>query len=81
MWALDTPPSIGSNVQKIDSKAFYGCKKLKKVKITANKSLVVGKNVFKKVNKEATITVKGVKGKAKKTLIKNIKKQTNAKVK
>ncbi len=55
--------------------------KLKKVKITAIKSLKVGKNAFKKLHKNAKITVKGVKGKAKQKLIKKLKKQTNAVVK
>jgi len=52
-----------------------------KVKITANKSLKVGKNAFKKLHKNAKITVKGVKGKSKQKLIKKLKKQTNAVVK
>lgn len=73
--------TIGKNVTKVDKKAFYKCKKLKKVKITANKSLKVGKNAFKKLHKNAKITVKGVKGKSKQKLIKKLKKQTNAVVK
>ena len=36
---------------------------------------------FKKINKDATIKVKGIKGKAKKKLVKAIRKQTNASVK
>ncbi|WP_155843179.1 hypothetical protein [Butyrivibrio sp. NC2002] len=52
-----------------------------KVKITANKSLKVGKNAFIKLHKNAKITVKGVKEKSKQKLIKKLKKQTNAVVK
>ena len=56
-------------------------KKLKSVKISASNSLSVEKNAFKKINKKATITITGLKGKAKKKLKKQIKKQTNANVK
>ncbi len=73
--------TIGKNVAKVDKKAFYKCKKLKKVKITANKSFKVGKNAFKKLHKDAKITVKGVKGKSKQKLIKKLRKQTDAIVK
>ncbi|WP_408072306.1 leucine-rich repeat protein [Butyrivibrio sp. JL13D10] len=73
--------TISSNVKTIGKKAFYGCKKLKKVTIKANKSLTVGKKAFRKLPKGVTIYVKGVKGQAKKKLVRNIKKQTNATVK
>ena len=73
--------SIGSNVNLIDKKAFYKCKKLKKVTISASSSLTVNKGAFNKINKDATIKIKGLKGKAKKKLVKKIKKQTDANVK
>lgn len=73
--------TVGSNVKTIGQKAFYGCKKLRKATIKANKSLTIGKKAFGKLSKGATISVKGVKGQAKKKLVRNIKKQTNASVK
>ena len=72
--------TIGANVKSIGKNAFRGCKKLKKITIKANKNLKVGKNAFKKLPKKATITVKGVKGKTKTKIIKDINKQTNARV-
>lgn len=73
--------SIGKDVTSIGKNAFKGCKKLKKVTIYANSSLKLGKGSFKKIDKNATIKVKGIKGKAKKKLIKKLQKQTNATVK
>lgn len=66
--------TIGSNVESIGNKAFYKCKKLGKVTIQANKSLKIGKGAFKKISKNATIKVKGVKGNTKKKLIRAINK-------
>ncbi len=66
--------TIGSNVSSIGKKAFFKCKKLKKIIIKANKNLKIGKSAFKKINKGATIKIKGVKGNAKKKLIKAINK-------
>jgi predicted RNA binding protein YcfA (HicA-like mRNA interferase family) len=73
--------TIPSSVTKIGSKAFYNCPNLKKVTVKANSSLTVGKSSFKKVNKDCTIKVKGLKKKAKTSMIEKIKKQTNGKVK
>ncbi|WP_081679460.1 BspA family leucine-rich repeat surface protein [Butyrivibrio sp. XPD2002] len=73
--------TVGNNVTKIGKKAFYKCKKLKKVTIKANKKLKVEKNAFKKINKDGTIKVKSLKGNAKKKVVKSIKKQTDAVVK
>ena len=73
--------SIGNNVTLIDKAAFKNCKKLKKVKISANSSLSVKKDAFKKINKDASISIKDIKGKKKAKLAKAIKKYTNAKVK
>lgn len=67
-----TSVTIGSNVKSIGKKAFYGCKKLKKVTIHANKSLKVGKEAFKKLNKKVKISLKGVKGKTRKKIVKSI---------
>ncbi|SDB21927.1 BspA family leucine-rich repeat surface protein [Butyrivibrio sp. INlla16] len=71
---------IGSSVKSIGNSAFYGCKNLKKVTINANNHLHVGSNAFKKMSRKTVIQVKGIKGKAKKQLVKTIKKNTNAKV-
>ena len=67
-----TSVKIGSNVQSIGKKAFYGCKKLKKISIKANKKLKVEKGAFKKINKKARLSLKGVKGKTRKKLVKAI---------
>ncbi len=66
---------IPSKVKKIGTGAFYGCKSIKKITMTAGKLKTVGKNAFKGINKKATITVKGTK-KAKATLTKKLKKKT-----
>ncbi|WP_026529144.1 leucine-rich repeat protein [Butyrivibrio sp. VCD2006] len=68
-----TSVKIGSNVTKIGKKAFCGSKNLRKVSVNANKSLKIGKNAFKKISKNAVVSVKGVKGKVKKTLVAVIK--------
>ena len=54
--------TIGNSVTGIGNEAFSGCRKLKKVTISANKNLSLGKNAFKKINKKATIKVKRCKG-------------------
>ncbi|WP_049946041.1 BspA family leucine-rich repeat surface protein [Butyrivibrio sp. WCD2001] len=71
---------IGSSVKSIGNSAFYGCKNLKKVTINANNNLHIGSHAFKKMSRKTVIQVKGIKGKAKKQLVKTIKKNTNAKV-
>ena len=70
-----TAVTIGSNVTKIDKKAFYNCKNLKKVTIKANKTISVSSSAFKKINKKASVSVKGIKGKTKKKLVDALKKQ------
>ncbi|SDB21943.1 BspA family leucine-rich repeat surface protein [Butyrivibrio sp. INlla16] len=70
--------SIGKNVTIIGKDAFKGCKKLKKIKFDANKSLKIEKNAFKKIAKKATVSVKGIKGKKKAKLVKTLKKQIGA---
>ncbi len=73
--------TIPKTVTSIGARAFYGCSKLRSVTINANDELKIDKDAFKGISKDAVITVKGVKGKQKKDIIKEIQKQTNAKVK
>ncbi|WP_026510187.1 RICIN domain-containing protein [Butyrivibrio sp. LC3010] len=50
---------IGKNIQRIGKQAFYGCKKLKKIKIetTSLTKNSIGKNAFKKINAKAKVVV------------------------
>ncbi|WP_081667890.1 BspA family leucine-rich repeat surface protein [Butyrivibrio sp. WCD2001] len=73
--------SIGTGVKKIGKKAFSGCKNLKKITINANTDLKIESGAFKKINRKAVIKVNGIKGKAKKKLIKALKKNADVKVK
>ena len=54
-----TSITIPSNVSKIGSKAFYGCKKLKNITIKTKKltNKKVGKRAFQGIVKKATIKV------------------------
>ena len=70
-----TTVTIGSNVTKIGIGAFYGCKNLKKITVTAGKLTTINRSVFKGIKKNATITVKGTK-KAKTALKKQLKKKS-----
>ncbi|SEL36640.1 surface protein [Butyrivibrio sp. ob235] len=72
---------IPSSVVRIEAKAFYGCKNLKKIVINANSNLTIGKNAFKNLHPDCVIQVKGVGGKTKDKIVRAIKKQTNATVK
>ena len=65
-----TKVTIGKNVTKIGSKAFYGCKKLKTIKINSKKLKAVGKNAIKGIHKKAKIDVPNSKRKAYKKLFK-----------
>ena len=47
-----TTVTIGSNVTKIGIGAFYGCKNLKKITVTAGKLKTISKNAFKGINKK-----------------------------
>lgn len=49
--------TIGKNVSKINSSAFYGCKNLKTVTIKSIQLKTVGKNAFRGVNAKAKIKV------------------------
>lgn len=48
---------IGKNITKIGSKAFYGCKKLKTIKIYSKKLKSIGKSAIKGIHKKAEIDV------------------------
>lgn len=52
-----TKITIGKNVQKIGSKAFYNCKNLRTLTINSTKVKSVGTNVFKNVYAKAKIKV------------------------
>lgn len=66
-----TNVTIGKNIKVIDSKAFYGCSKLKSVKIRSNKLTSVGKRVFYNVYKAVKIKVPSSKLKLYKKLLGN----------
>lgn len=70
-----TTVTIGSNVTKIGIGAFYGCKNLKKITVTAGKLTTINRSVFKGVKKNVTISVKDTK-KAKTALKKQLKKKS-----
>ena len=70
-----TTVTIGSNVTTIGIGAFYGCKNLKKITVTAGKHTTINRSVFKGIKKNATITVKGTKI-AKTALKKQLKKKS-----
>ena len=63
--------TIGANVEKIGSKAFYGCSKLKTIKVSSKQLKSVDKNVFKGINSQAKIKVSSSKFKKYKNLLKN----------
>ena len=76
-----TSVTIGKNVRKIGKKAFYDCKKLKKVTLKVGKSISFGRRCFCNMGKGATITVTGVKGKSRKNVIVALRRHTTAKIK
>ena len=49
--------TVGSNVIMIGSKAFYGCKNLKKITVKSVKLKSIGKNALKGVHKKAVVKV------------------------
>ncbi|MCI8490939.1 MAG: leucine-rich repeat protein, partial [Lachnospiraceae bacterium] len=51
-----TSATIGANVTKIGQKAFYNCKKLKKISIKTKKLKSIGKNAIKGISAKATIS-------------------------
>ncbi len=70
---------IGSNVKKIGTKAFYGCKKLKKITIKSTKlqSKKIGNKAFSNTNKKMELKVPKKKQKAYKKML--VKKGISAK--
>lgn len=67
-----TKVTIGKNVNTIGTKAFYGCKKLRLVKIQSKKCLLSGKYVWGKNSRKLVIKVpKSVLKKMRKRLKKN----------
>lgn len=63
--------TIGSNVTEIGAKAFYNCKKLKKITIKTTKLKAVGKNALKNIHAKAVVKVPKRKLKAYKKLLKS----------
>lgn len=49
--------TVGANVTTIGSKAFYGCKSLKKITVKSAKLKSVGKNALKGIHKKAVVKV------------------------
>lgn len=66
-----TSVSVGANVSKISAKAFYNCKKLKKITISSTKLKSVGKNALKNISAKAKIKVPKKKLNAYKKLFKS----------
>ncbi len=61
--------TIGANIRTIGKKAFYNCKKLKKIIIRSKKLKKVGKQAFRKVRKKVFVKIpKKMKKKYKKLL-------------
>ena len=56
------------NLRKIETKAFYACKKLNNIKIISTKLKSVGKKAFKGIKKDAKIDVPDKKEKSYKRL-------------
>ena len=52
-----TSVTVGANVTTIGSKAFYGCKNLKKITVKSTKLKSVGKNALKGIHKKAVVKV------------------------
>ncbi|MDO5155333.1 MAG: CAP domain-containing protein [Eubacteriales bacterium] len=52
-----TSITIGKNIKKIEKKAFYGCSKLKKVKISSVKVTSIGDHAFQKIHKKVKYTM------------------------
>ncbi|MCR5793124.1 MAG: glycoside hydrolase family 127 protein [Lachnospiraceae bacterium] len=60
---------IGVNVEIIESGSFYGCKKLKNIKIAGKSLKKVGKNAYKGIYKKVVVKANKVKLKAYKKLL------------
>lgn len=76
-----TSTTIGKNVTKIGSNAFYNCKNLKKITIKGTKLKSVGSKAFKGINKKASIKVPKNKLKAYQRLLKQKGQASSVKIK
>lgn len=65
-----TAVTIGSNIETIGRKAFYGCKKLKKIVFKTKTLKKMYKNSFKSVSKKAKASIPSTKKKTYKKLFK-----------
>lgn len=66
-----TSVSLGSNIAKINQKAFYKCSSLSKLSIKSSKLKSVGKDAIRDIKKTAVINVPSKKKKAYKKLFKS----------
>ncbi len=66
---------IGKNVKSIGSEAFFGAKKLAKIKFSGTAIKTIGKNAFKSIKKNAVFTV----NKSKKAFYKRLLKKAKTK--
>ena len=66
-----TQVTVGNDVTGIGSKAFYGCKNLKKIIITSKKLKTVGVNAFGGIAKKASIRVPRSRYKAYKKILRS----------
>lgn len=76
-----TSATVGKNVTKIRSKAFYNCKNLKKITIKSTKINEVGAKAFKGIHKKATIKIPKSKLKAYRKLLKKAGQASSVKIK
>lgn len=75
-----TKITVGKNVQKIGSKAFYNCKNLKTMTINSTKIKSVGKNALKNVYSKAKIKVPSSKVKSYKKVFGNKGQKSTVKI-
>ena len=74
-----TTVTIGKNIKSVGAKAFYGCKKLKKITIKSTKltKKTIGSKAFTGINKKAVVKCpKAKKAAYKKILLKKGMKKT-----
>ena len=71
---------IGKNVKTIRSKAFYGCKKLKKLTVSTSVLKKVEKNAFKGIHAKAKIKVPAKKYKKYKKLLRGKGQKSSVKI-
>lgn len=64
---------VGKNVTSIGAKAFYGCKKLRKVEFKGKKVTKIGKGAFEKIKSNASVKMpKGAKAAYKRFITKKV---------